>query len=59
VTAKGDGNTARKAKATVRDLSGPEKTWLEQAVVSVIHRLGEQASGSPLTPITLNSFPLP
>jgi hypothetical protein len=56
---KGDEKTARKAKAGIRfqKLSDSEKQWLEAAIRRVIHRLGEHASGAPLTPISLNDLP--
>ncbi len=56
---KGDGTTARKVGpgTPLQELSGAEKHWLEQTVRRIIHRLGEHASGAPLTPITLSDLP--
>jgi hypothetical protein len=56
---KGDSSTARKIKSPkpLQELSGPEKQWLEQAIRRVIHRLGEHASGMPLTQIKLSDLP--
>lgn len=53
---KGSALTARKAKSTDFDeLSHLDQEWLERAVKRLIFRLGEQASGHPLEPITLNN----
>lgn len=56
---KGDENTARKASPgnQFQALSGAEKQWLEDAVRRVIHRLGEHASGGPLSSISLRDLP--
>lgn len=56
---KGDENTARKAEAHNRyeDLSDREKQWLEEAVRRLILRLGEHASGAPLSLIALKDLP--
>jgi hypothetical protein len=56
---KGDSSTARKIDSVnpLEELSGPEKQWLEQAIRRVIRRLGEHASGAPLTRITLTDLP--
>lgn len=55
---KGDESTARKADQgnKFHDLSGTEKQWLEEATRRVIHRLGEHASGAPLTLISLRDL---
>ena len=53
---KGSALTARKAKSTDFDeLSHLDQEWLERAVKRLIFRLGEQASGHPLEPITLSN----
>lgn len=53
---KGSALTARKAKSTDFDeLSHLDQEWLERAVKRLIFRLGEQASGHPLEPITLDN----
>jgi hypothetical protein len=56
---KGDESTARKVQPgnQFQELSGAEKEWLEQAVRRVIYRLGERASGAPLTQISLTDLP--
>lgn len=56
---KGNENTARKTAPgnQFQELSGPEKKWLEEATRRVIHRLGEHASGTPLTLISLSDLP--
>ena len=58
---KGDAITARKVKVEhvqlLQDLTGTEKHWLEQAVRRLIRRLGEHASGVPLTMITMQELP--
>ena len=56
---RGDGITARKVERVhlFQDLTGTEKQWLEQAVRRHIHRLGEHASGVPLTMITMQELP--
>ena len=56
---KGDESTARKAVPGVQfqDLSGAEKQWLEEAVRRVIHQLGQHASGTALTQLTMNDLP--
>ena len=56
---RGDESTARKAgsRNQFQDLSTAEKQWLEEAVRRVIHRLGEHASGAPLTVISLRDLP--
>ena len=56
---KGDESTARKARASdgFQDLSDSENQWLEETIRRVIHRLGEQASGAPLTLISLRDLP--
>lgn len=56
---KGDESTARKAGPgnQFQELSGAEKQWLEEAVRRVVHRLGEHASGAPLTLISLTDLP--
>lgn len=56
---KGDSSTARKVEAgnALQELSGSEKQWLEQAIRRVIHRLGEHASGAPLTRIRMSDLP--
>lgn len=53
---KGSALTARKAKSTDFDeLSHLDLEWLERAVKRLIFRLGEQVSGHPLEPITLDN----
>lgn len=55
---KGDASTARKAtEGDFQDLTPAEKRWLEGTIPKVIHRLGERASGSPLTRISLADLP--
>lgn len=56
---RGDQSTARKAIAgnQYQELTGLEKQWLEEATRRVIYRLGEHASGAPLTPISLSDLP--
>lgn len=56
---KGDESTARKAGPgnQFQELSGSEKQWLEEAVRRAIHRLGEHASGSSLSLISLRELP--
>jgi len=56
---KGDESTARKVGPgrQFQDLSPAEKQWLEEAVRRVIRRLGEHASGAPLTLISLVDLP--
>jgi hypothetical protein len=56
---KGDESTARKAPPgnKFQELSGSEKQWLEEAMRRVVHRLGEHASGAPLTQISLRDLP--
>ena len=56
---KGDESTARKATTgdQFQELSGSEKGWLEAAIRRVVQRLGEHASGAPLTTISLNDLP--
>lgn len=56
---KGDEATARKVTAgkPLQGLTAVEQHWLETAVRRVIHRLGEHASGAPLTRIRLADLP--
>lgn len=56
---KGDADTARKIPtgAVLQELSGSEKQWLEQAARRLIYRLGERASGVPLTRIRMSDLP--
>lgn len=56
---KGGESTARKAPSDnkFQELSDSEKHWLDQAIRKVIYRLGEHASGGPLTQISLNDLP--
>ncbi len=54
---KGDEKTARKASAMYEELTGPEKTWLEEATRLLIYRLGEHASGVPLSRISFGDLP--
>jgi hypothetical protein len=56
---KGDESTARKAGPgnQFQELTGAEKQWLEEAIRRVIHRLGEYASGTLLTLISLRDLP--
>jgi len=57
---RGNAATARKIGRVMQlnDLSGPEKTWLEEAIRRLIRRLGERASGAAQTPVTLKDLPL-
>ena len=52
---KGDASTARKADFQV--MTGGESRWLEAAVKKIILRLGEHASGEPLTKLTMSDLP--
>jgi hypothetical protein len=56
---KGDGQSARKLRTgqPLDELTGAESNWLQQAVRLLIRRLGEHASGAPLSDITLNDLP--
>jgi hypothetical protein len=57
---RGDERTARKAPnpgEQFRELRGAEKQWLEEAIPRVILRLGEQALGISLAPISLGDLP--
>jgi hypothetical protein len=56
---KGDAHSARKVVpgGVLRDLTGPETTWLEQAIQRLIHRLGEHASGAQLKAVTMAELP--
>lgn len=55
---KGNETTARKVTNTpFQELTGTEKHWLEEAIRRVIHRMGEHASGNPLTQISLSDLP--
>ena len=58
-TNKGNRETVRKVQqdTSYQELSGSEKQWLEQAVRRIIYRMGEKASGTALTKITLNDLP--
>jgi hypothetical protein len=58
---RGDAESARKASrlGVFRPLASGEAAWLEAAVRQLILRLGEHASGWPLTPITAATLPLP
>lgn len=53
----GDESTARKATAVGKALTASEKQWLEEATRKVIHRLGEHASGVPLSLIDMTELP--
>lgn len=55
----GDPDTARKASSGIQfqELTGAERQWLEKAIALVIRRLGEHASGVPLSPIRLADLP--
>lgn len=56
---KGDESTARKAAAggQFQELSGAERQWLEEAIRRLIFRLGEHASGVPLSVISMTDLP--
>jgi hypothetical protein len=56
---KGTAVTARKVKGNTsfQELTSPEMAWLEESVRRVILRIGERASGAPLTPIRLSDLP--
>jgi hypothetical protein len=56
---KGDESTARKASlgGQYQQLSDAEKQWLEAAVPKVIHQLGQYASGTSLTRLSMNDLP--
>ncbi len=55
---KGDETTARKATSLqFQELTDSEKLWLDEATRRVIYRLGEHASGAPLTQISLVDLP--
>ena len=56
---RGDDMTARKVPRSgkLRDLTPAERSWLEQAVLRIIRRIGEQASGATLPSISLADLP--
>lgn len=56
---KGDLMTARKVPrdTPLRELTGPEKTWLDQAARRIIIRFGERASGAPMKQLTMADLP--
>jgi hypothetical protein len=58
-TEAGDKSTARKAAATYRPLTGPERGWLEAAVKKLITRVGEFAANpaAPLQKLTMADLP--
>ncbi len=50
-------DTARKAKATLTQLTPAEKQWLEEATRKIIYRMGQHAAGVPLMKLTLSELP--
>jgi hypothetical protein len=56
---KGDSADVRKVKpgTALEPLSGGESSWLDQAIRSLIRRLGEHASGATLTQLTMSDLP--
>lgn len=56
---KGDPGTARKVLpgTPFKELTGAEGAWLEKAIPLIIRRVGEHASGAPLTLISLSDLP--
>ena len=56
---KGDLMTARKVprKPPFRELTGPERTWLDEAIKRIIIRLGERASGAPMKRLAMADLP--
>jgi hypothetical protein len=56
---KGDLMTARKVprKPPLRELTGPERTWLDEAIKRIIVRLGERASGAPMKRLAMSDLP--
>jgi hypothetical protein len=56
---KGDAATARKVDRSLQfsDLLGREQSWLNLAVRALIRRMGEHASGAPLTQLTMQDLP--
>lgn len=59
ISTKGDPGTARKVVpgTSFQELSGAEKAWLERVIPLIIRRVGEHASGTPLTLISLAHLP--
>lgn len=56
-SAKGDPGTARKAEAASNALTDRERQWLENVTKKLIYRLGEQASGKPITKLRMQDLP--
>jgi len=54
----GDALEGRKYVPGGAQLTGTEKQWMEEVVKRLVLRLGEHASGAPLTQITVQQFPL-
>ena len=56
---RGDPANVRKVTpgSALQPLSGAESTWLDQAVRSLIRRLGEHASGALLPELTMDDLP--
>ena len=54
---KGGPSTARKAGGQFEELTGAEKQWLETAIVLVIRRIGEHASGATLNRLSMDGLP--
>jgi hypothetical protein len=59
VSTRGGANTARKAakSSQYRDLTAAEKQWLKETIRLIIHRMGERASCSTLTYISMDDLP--
>ncbi|MBE7465968.1 MAG: hypothetical protein HS116_21035 [Planctomycetes bacterium] len=59
-TTRGNPNTARKVEknhSKFIDLSIAEKRWMEQAILRLIQRVGEHATGEKLDPISMQELP--
>ncbi len=56
---KGDASIARKVSTNIQleELSSSETHWLEETIRKIILRLGEQASGTQLSQISINDLP--
>lgn len=54
---RGDANTARKAEATLVDLTPAEKQWLEEATRRLVYRIGEHASGGSFNSLKFDDLP--
>jgi hypothetical protein len=54
---KGNPTTARKYEATLQELTGKERNWIDAAIRALIRRVGEYDPQKSLPPLTMQDLP--